>query len=251
MNYFSPKTAAARYASGRPRFHPIIIRRIRDSLSIEEPLRRALDVGCGTGLSTGALKQIAREVIGLDAAREMLALAEREPAIYYVHASAELLPFGKEEFDIITLSQAFHWLDRDRFLREAYRVLRPQGVLVVYDNYFRITDDERFQTWHRDEYLKRYPDAPRPKIVFTTENTRPFGFEVCKEEALDNFISFSPEGLIDYLVSQSNVIAVVEGGKETIESARSWLKTTLEPLFGIEAEKQFLFKAPIWQLRKG
>lgn len=73
MNYFAPKSAAERYARGRPAFHPIIIERIKDFLSLREPLLRALDVDCGTGLSTIALKGIAREVVGADVAGEMLA----------------------------------------------------------------------------------------------------------------------------------------------------------------------------------
>lgn len=249
MNYFSAKSAATRYGKGRPRFHPLIINRIRESLDVKEACTRALDVGCGTGLSTGALKEIARKVVGLDASREMIALAPKEACVEYVMASAEALPFGACEFDLITLSQVFHWLDRERFLREAYRVLRTRGWLIVYDNYFRITDDPRFQTWHREQYLTRYPDPPRPKVVFTVEDTELYGFRLEKEDVLDNSIKFTLRTLVDYLVSQSNVIDAVENRKEPIESARRWLTDSLAPLFG-EKEKAFLFKAPIWQLRK-
>jgi predicted TPR repeat methyltransferase len=60
INYFDPKSAAERYAKGRPYFHPQIINRIQAYLSLTEPVARALDVGCGTGLSTIALKAIFR-----------------------------------------------------------------------------------------------------------------------------------------------------------------------------------------------
>lgn len=250
MNYFRPKSAAERYSKGRPRFHPLIISRIREELSITEPVPSALDVGCGTGLSTSALKEIAQKVVGIDASSDMIAFAPRERGLSYAVALAERLPFGSDEFDLITLSQAFHWLDRDRFLREANRVLREHGWLIVYDNYFKITDDPRFQTWHREEYLKRYPDPPRDKITFTNDNTEPYGFRLYKEELLDNPINFSLEGVIDYLVSQSNIIASVESGKESIESVRSWLAAAIKPFFGEEDRKDFLFKAPIWTLKK-
>ena len=66
MNYFDPKSAAERYAKGRPHFHTQVISRIKAYLSLAEPVSRAIDVGCGTGLSTIALKEIARHIVGVD-----------------------------------------------------------------------------------------------------------------------------------------------------------------------------------------
>ncbi len=152
MNYFSPKSAAERYTKGRPFFHLLIIRRIKEFLSLAEPISSALDVGCGTGLSTIALREIAQNVIGVDASAEMIALAPRENGIEYFVSPAENLPFDENEFDIITLSQVIHWLDRDKFLSEANRVLRPNGWLVAYDNYFsgKMTDNTKFHRWYME-----------------------------------------------------------------------------------------------------
>ncbi len=249
MNYFSPKSVAERYAKGRPYFHPIIAGRIKEFLSLTEPLSSALDVGCGTGLSTVALKEIARRVTGIDASAEMISLSSKENGIRYFVAPAENLPFGENEFDLITLSQAFHWLDRSKFLAEAYRVLRPGGWLVVYDNYFsgRMTENPEFHEWFKN-YLEKYPSPPRAKIEFTAENTKPYGFRLLKEEWFENAVGFSLEGLVDYLVTQSNVIARVEGGKEEIKEARMWLMESIRIMFGNAKERKFLFNAPIWYL---
>jgi len=51
-NYFAYQSAASRYASARPYFHPLVIGKIKDYLQLQEPLQRALDIGCGTGQST-------------------------------------------------------------------------------------------------------------------------------------------------------------------------------------------------------
>jgi len=249
MNYFSPKSAAERYSKGRPYFHPLIIGRIKKFLSLAEPLSSALDVGCGTGLSTIALKEIAQNVIGVDASAEMIALAPRENGIKYFVAPAENLPFGENEFDIITLSQVFHWLDTDKFLVQANRVLRPNGWLVAYDNYFsgQMTENTEFHRWYKEEYLEKYPIPPRAKIMFTSENINPYGFRLLKEEWDKNIVGFSLEGIVDYLVTQSNVIAAVEGGKEKIEEVREWLTESIKPMFG-NAKENFLFNTPIWYL---
>ena len=249
MNYFSPKSAAERYTKGRPYFHPLIIGRIKEFLSLAEPLSSALDVGCGTGLSTVALKEIAQNVIGVDASAEMIALAPKEDGIKYFVAPAENLPFEENEFDIITLSQVFHWLDKDKFLAEANRVLRPNGWLVAYDNYFsgQMTENTEFHRWYKEEYLEKYPIPPRAKIMFTSENINPYGFHLLKEEWDKNIVGFSLEGIVDYLVTQSNVIAAVEGGKEKIEEVREWLTESIKSMFG-NTKENFLFNAPIWYL---
>nr|AIA12113.1 Methyltransferase domain protein [uncultured bacterium] len=252
MNFFSPKSAALRYAVGRPSFHPAIIRRVREYLSLSEPLTRALDVGCGTGLSTLALKEIAEEIIGLDASTEMVALAPTDARIQYCIANAEYLPLRERTFDLITLSQVFHWLDRERFLKEAGRTLRGRGWLIVYDNYFsgQTEGNAEFQRWHQESFLKKYPSPHRAWASFTEENTRDEGFELLNHEWHQNGIKFSVEALADYLTTQSNMIAAVEGGRETIEEARAWLLENIRPLFGERQEAEFTFNAPIWYLRR-
>jgi ubiquinone/menaquinone biosynthesis C-methylase UbiE len=251
LNYFSPQSVARRYVKGRPYFHPIIVDRIKEFLRITEPLSSVLDVGCGTGLSTIALKEAAKNIIGLDISPEMVSLAPVGKGVSYVVANAEYLPFADNGFDLLTLCQVFHWLDRNRFLTEANRVLRQNGWLAAYDNYFsgQMIDNPEFHAWYK-EYLARYPAPPRGEITFTSENTGPHGFQLIKEVRYDNTIKLSLEGLVDYLVTQSNVIALVEFGREHIEEARTWLMGVLGPMFGRSAEREFSFAAPIWYLQR-
>jgi SAM-dependent methyltransferase len=231
----------------------LIVARIREFLSITAPLSSALDVGCGTGLSAVSLKEIARSVTGVDASPEMVALAPKESGVRFLVARAESLPFGEGEFDLVTLSQVFHWLDREKFLREAKRVLRAHGWLVVYDDYFSVgqmADNPEFQNWYREKYLVRYPAPPRAGVEFTTGDTEGYGFLLLGEECYTHTVSFSLERLVAYLVTQSNVIAAVEGGKEEIEEARAWLTEGIRPIFGGTKEKEFLFNAPVWYLQR-
>ena len=223
---------------------------MKELLRITEPLSSVLDVGCGTGLSTIALREAAKNIIGLDASLEMVSLAPAGNGIKYVVASAENLPFENNGFDLLTLSQVFHWLDANRFLKEANRVLRPNGWVVAYDNYFsgQMIDNPEFHAWYK-EYLARYPVPPRGEITFKPENTHPHGFQLIKEVRYDNTIRLSLPGLVDYLVTQSNVIALVEFGREHIEEARTWLIRVIKPMFGGSGQREFLFNAPIWYLQ--
>src|SRR5947209_652829 len=252
MNFFSPKSAARRYREGRFYFHPIIIERIREFLSLNEPLSIALDVGCGTGLSTIALKEIASRVVGVDASLEMLALADKEPHVEYGVARAEELPFKDGVFEMITLAQALHWLDKARFFAEARRVLRSPGWIIFYDHYFsyEMKDNPEFKSWFRENYLKRFPPPPRSRLNFTPEDAGETGFQFMAQETLQNNLSFTVEGLVNYLLSHSNVIAAVEFGCEEIDEARRWLTESIKPLFGDFEEASFLFNSPLWFLQK-
>ena len=252
MNFFSPKSVAERYARGRPYFHPFVIARVGESLAAAEPVRRALDVGCGTGLSAVALAGLAENVYGVDASPEMLALAPRAPRVRYVVAAAERLPFGDGVFDLLTLSQVFHWLDRGGFLAEARRVLGRRGWLVVYDNYFsgRAEGEEDFQRWHRESYLGKYPSPPREWAGFNARDSEGHGFRLLGEERYPNTINFTREALVDFLLTQSNVIAAVEGGREELGEARRWLSDGVAPFFRAGGEKSFAFDAPVWRLRR-
>lgn len=251
LNYFSPKSVAERYTKGRPIFHPLIIKRIKEFLSLIEPLSFALDVGCGTGLSTVALKRIAQNVIGVDASTEMILLAPKEDGIKYSVAFAENLPFVENKFNIITLSQVIHWLDTDKFLAEASRVLLPNGWLVAFNNYFsgQMPENTEFRRWYEEEYLEKYPITPR-KILITPENVNPYGFRLIKEEWIKNIVGFSLEGIVDYFVTKSNVIAVIEGGKEKIDETKMWLTEGLRHIFRNAVEERFLFNSRIWYLKK-
>lgn len=224
--------------------------RISSFLSLEEKLPGALDVGCGTGLSTVALKALGRSVVGADASTEMLALAAREEGIQYCATRAEQLPFQAGAFDLITISSAFHWLDRDQFLKEAARVLRRAGRLVVYDNFFqgRMAENASFQAWYREQYLSKYPPPSRRSLEFTEENLSEAGFRLLGREQFQSSRSLAVETLVDYLLTQSNVTAAVEYGDELIEDVRGWLTENIEPFFGDMQEASFLFQGPIWYL---
>src|SRR5437762_2655807 len=102
MNYFNPKTAAERYSKGRPGFHSNTIKHIKDYLHPDQKLNNALDIACGTGLSTMVLLEIAKNVYGTDDSPEMLHFASQSDKIHYSIAPAEQQPFPDNDFDLIT-----------------------------------------------------------------------------------------------------------------------------------------------------
>ncbi|MBA4116989.1 MAG: class I SAM-dependent methyltransferase [Rubrobacter sp.] len=241
-NYFTGQDVAERYARSRPYFHPLVVRKIARLLHLDEPVHAALDVACGTGRSCAALTEIASRVIGTDPSAEMLNQASRNGHIEYVEAPAEDLPFDAGAFDLVTVASAFHWFDRARFLSEARRVLHAAGWLVVYDNFFfgRMKENVEFEHWYRDRYLIRYPSPPRDRRPFTDEEVENHGFRFVEREEYANDILFSVEELACYLETQSNVIAAIEGGKDSLEEVHEWLVGSLTGFFrGSRATLEF------------
>jgi SAM-dependent methyltransferase len=233
LNYFDSQNAAKRYSAARPYFHPLVIEKIKNYIGIATPVSQVLDVAYGTGQSTVALKEIAKEIAGIDSSEEMLALAPRDDRIRYVRASAEDLPFAEESFDLITVSEAFHWFERDTFLAEASRVLRRSGWLIVYG--FRsgggMKYDPDYDRWFDEEFAPRYPTPPRNWARLTEAEARRHGFAFVGQEGYSHEVPFSLEEQVNYLMSQSRVLAAIGEDKEDEESVRRWLTDTQAPFF--------------------
>jgi SAM-dependent methyltransferase len=252
MNPFVYRAGAQRYAGARPYYHPVVIELAGAYLNLEGPVERALDVACGTGQSCMALRSLARRIVGADSSSEMLAEVPKDPAIEYVEAPAEQLPFPDECFDLITVSSAFHWFQRERFLGEANRLLPVAHWLVIYENNFqggKMKGRPDFSEWFQTEYLARFPSPPRHGKPLDDEEAEAAGFRLANRQRYSNDVTFTKEGLVRYLATQSNIIAAAEEGAWSLDVVREWLLSSLETFFeGREAV--FEFGGAIWYLQK-
>lgn len=102
------------------------------------PGSAVLDVGCGTGVLLPHLLEAVGpggSVCALDIAEEMLRVARRKltrPNLQYLHADIAETPFLEESFDLVVCHNCFpHIWDKERAVREMFRVLRPGGRVVV------------------------------------------------------------------------------------------------------------------------
>lgn len=98
---------------------------------------RVVDLGCGTGLSTKVWADVATTVIGLEPSQEMIDIAKNKANphhnIHYQTGYSNAMPLEDNSIDIVACSQSFHWMEPQSTLKEVDRVLKKNGVLVIYD----------------------------------------------------------------------------------------------------------------------
>jgi SAM-dependent methyltransferase len=249
-NLFVHRSAAQRYAAGRPYFHPQVISWI--GLVTKTPrFAQALDIACGTGQSSRALADIADRVDAIDISAEMLSEAEPHPRVHYQVASAEKIPFANRSFELATVGLAFHWFDQAAFLTEARRVLKPGAWLVVYNSGFNgeMVESSDFRHWAWEIYPKRFPTPPRRSVGVSAELVEPFGFSLIGQESFAHQERMTPDQLTGYLLTQTNVIAAVDSGSTPLDEASTWIMAGMKPFFAGETGTM-KFSGMIWFMRR-
>jgi len=124
---------------------------------------RVLDIGCGGGMDTLAAALMvgpSGNVVGIDMVSDMLIRARKNlqetslPNVTFLEASAENLPFRDRSFDVVLSNGVFNLIvDKARVLAEVFRVLKPNGRLMIADQI--LTGDlpgdtkSRVESWFR------------------------------------------------------------------------------------------------------
>ena len=237
---YDSERLARGYAFDRPPVHA----RILKSARLGGRARRALDVGCGAGVSTAALAPLAERVVGVEPIATMLAhRREVAPGAGFVTGSAENLPFASSSFDLVAAGGSLNYTDLPSALAEIARVLTPEGTLLVYDfseGRKSLTGDA-LATWF-ESFEQRFPWPPgwRPMVVGELPLTSN-GLRLRAYTDLEVPLPMTCDAYLRYVTHEINVDGAVTRGADTAEEAHGWCRRTLQTVFG-DGEQTVVFR---------
>lgn len=131
-------------------------------VGLDEP-RAVVEVGCGTGHWLSLLAGRGHSALGVDRSAGMLARArEKAGESPLVLAGAEALPLRAGLFDRLLIVNALHhFVEPARAMREARRVLRPGGKIMIVGLQPRVPSTDWYVYTYfaktRERDLARYP----------------------------------------------------------------------------------------------
>jgi ubiquinone/menaquinone biosynthesis C-methylase UbiE len=169
-------TQAAEYAKYRPDYPSQLFHFI---LSHVKQRSAAWDCATGNGQTAKVLANYFQKVNATDISQKQLDNAIPAPNIIYGMESAEATSFANDVFDLVTVSQALHWLQFEKFYAEVRRVTKNGGWIAAW-TYSLPAISPEIDKHLNDGFYKAvigpYWDAER-KYVDAHYSTIPFPFK--------------------------------------------------------------------------
>jgi ubiquinone/menaquinone biosynthesis C-methylase UbiE len=190
---------------------------------------RAWDCATGSGQAARGLVKYFHKVIATDASERQIENAIRHEKISYHVAPAHKTAFQAGSIDLITVAQALHWFELDRFYKEAERVLKQNGIIAVWTyNLLTISPeiDKVVEFFYSNVVGEFWP--PERKFVENRYENIPFPFPRLPSPSSRMSAKWTVEQLVGYLGTWSAVKRYRDSkGKNPVESiekelARFW-----------------------------
>lgn len=224
------------YALFRPQYPQVLIDFL---IALTENQGACWDCGTGNGQFAVQLSEKFDKILATDISQNQLDNATSKSNVEYSLQPAEQTNFPDHHFDLITVAQAAHWFDFDRFNPEVKRTLKPNGVIALFGYGLVQVEGEIGETIKKFYWnvTKPYWDPERNHIV-EEYKTIPFPFEEIEE--VPNF-DIKKEMTLDELVGYISTWSAVQhyikdNGHSPIDKLKSdlqeiWESGTLEVVF--------------------
>ena len=167
----------------------------------------AWDCATGNGQAATVLAGYFQQVDATDISEAQIKNAVQKANVHYQVSPAEQTPFANNSFDLITVAQAYHWLNWKTFHDEATRVGKQDAVIAIWGyNLFHCDDDTINGIIHHFYYnlVHQYWDKERRHLEHAYQ-TVDFDFAPLPSKDFEIVCRWSKEAFMGYLSSWSTV----------------------------------------------
>lgn len=228
---------AALYAKYRPSYPAALTDYI---LSFVEHKQTAWDCATGNGQAALLYADHFGKVFATDSSEKQIAQATHHPGIFYSISEAEKTLFADNSFDLITVAQAYHWLQFDAFFNEASRVGKNGCIVAVWGYKLAVCTDEKINElvkYFYTDIIGKYWDAER-KYVDEEYKTIPFSFRRLPSKEFSIDIAWDAEELLGYFRTWSSVQHFIKANDHDPVDAFAY---KIRSAWGDEKNKSFYF----------
>jgi SAM-dependent methyltransferase len=188
---------AAAYAQYRPTYPGNLFAFI---LSYVKEKGLAWDCGTGNGQSARVLSKYFKKVFATDISQAQINNAHQEMNIVYAIEPAEKTSLADRSVDLVTVAQAIHWFNFEKFYAEVNRVAKPGAVIAVW-TYSLLHISEEIDAVINEYYAVTLAGFWDPERTYVDERyeTIPFPFTKIPVPDLKVEVEWTLEELSGYL----------------------------------------------------
>ena len=227
---------------------PTVLATILTQLARTPRPQLVVDLGSGTGLSTRYWADKAEQVIGIEPTLDMRRQAEAQTEanaarVSYQEGYSHQTNLPEHCAQIVTCSQALHWMEPQSTFREAARILLSGGVFAAYDYDWPPTTSN----WHAEQAYRECTKKVA-EIEKTFENKKPplrwekhthlsrmqdsGNFRFTKEIVVHHVEQGNAERLLGLLLSQGSVMTLLKSGMSEQDLGIDVFKQTVSDALG-------------------
>jgi ubiquinone/menaquinone biosynthesis C-methylase UbiE len=224
------------YAQYRPQYPAELFKYI---MTFVRENNMVWDCGTGNGQSAKELSKYFNTVFATDISQKQIDNAYKADNIFYSLQPAEQTDLPAESIDLVTVSQALHWFDFEKFYAEVNRVAKPGASIAVWCySLLRISEEiDRVIEYYHFNTLGNYWDAER-KYVDDNYTSIPFPFEEIKTPAFAIKVSWSLKDMEGYLHTWSALQKFITVNNLSPVDA---VIAQIKPLWGTGEKREILF----------
>ena len=217
--------AKKEYVLFRPQYPSILFETILRNTP--RPHLKAIDLGAGTGISTNFLSKHFSLVYAVEPDSNMLKEVNFPKNVNVVNCAAEDFNCTNNEIELITVGNAFYWMNGEIVARKANSFLRKNGLLAAYRYNFpkALSTTREILEYELDTHWNAFRNERLVDTEYTIRTIRDADiFSKVDLNHVPNIISLTPKSLVGFFTSTSYCSAYIE----TLEKKEQYIANLIE-----------------------